>query len=318
MDYPFIPNKYTKWYFNIISQAKSNVNKIGYFEKHHIVPESLGGSNDDDNFVRLTCREHLICHLLLTKMIEDKSDLIKMNYAAYMMSHLNGNKINSRIFQTLREIHAENSRIRMTGRIFTEETRLKISQNTTGKKKHFQKGTKEKIAIACSLRRLGKKHSVETIEKMKLVSLSEEFKKNLSKIKLGIPRSEETKRRISESRTGITLSQEARDAIARGVKQRFIDHPVSEETRKKIGDAHRGKVYGDETRKKISAASKGRIQSGAKNWILLSPIGVEHEVYCLKRFCMENNLTWKPLSNSTNGIPIIKGSSKGWSVISRE
>lgn len=36
-----------------------------YYEKHHIIPKSLGGTNDNDNLVLLTAREHYIAHLLL-------------------------------------------------------------------------------------------------------------------------------------------------------------------------------------------------------------------------------------------------------------
>lgn len=37
-------------------------------ESHHIIPRSLGGSNDAQNLVRLTVREHFIAHCLLFKM----------------------------------------------------------------------------------------------------------------------------------------------------------------------------------------------------------------------------------------------------------
>lgn len=63
----FIPNKYTKIYFQIINRAKSRTN-LQYVESHHILPKSMGGSNKSDNLVLLTAREHYICHLLLTRM----------------------------------------------------------------------------------------------------------------------------------------------------------------------------------------------------------------------------------------------------------
>lgn len=57
----FLINKYTKWYFNIIESAQRQ-EMDGYTEKHHIIPKSLGGSNDKTNIVKLTAREHFICH----------------------------------------------------------------------------------------------------------------------------------------------------------------------------------------------------------------------------------------------------------------
>lgn len=38
-----------------------------YCENHHIVPRSLGGSDDAANLVLLTYKERLVAHLLLAK-----------------------------------------------------------------------------------------------------------------------------------------------------------------------------------------------------------------------------------------------------------
>ncbi len=63
----FINNKYTRWYFKIIDVAKKSVIE-GYTEKHHVTPRSLGGTNERENIVALTARQHFVCHLLLVKM----------------------------------------------------------------------------------------------------------------------------------------------------------------------------------------------------------------------------------------------------------
>jgi hypothetical protein len=65
----YLQNKYTNWYYSIINNAQLRIlsNDV-YTEKHHIIPKSLGGSNLKNNLVRLTAREHFICHLLLTKI----------------------------------------------------------------------------------------------------------------------------------------------------------------------------------------------------------------------------------------------------------
>jgi hypothetical protein len=78
----------------IIERAKSRV-FLGYTEKHHIIPKSLGGSNEENNLVNLTAKEHYICHLLLIKMTEGKART-KMRYASYMFSR-NPNNNNNRI-----------------------------------------------------------------------------------------------------------------------------------------------------------------------------------------------------------------------------
>lgn len=56
---------YQKIYHNIIS--KSNP-QDEYVEKHHIVPRCLGGTNNKNNLVSLSYREHFICHWLLCKI----------------------------------------------------------------------------------------------------------------------------------------------------------------------------------------------------------------------------------------------------------
>lgn len=84
----FIPNKYTNCYFRIIEKAqKRELNEIT--EIHHIIPKSLGGTSDKDNLVKLTPREHFVCHHLLLKMLEGEEKK-KMCYAFYRMKSSNG------------------------------------------------------------------------------------------------------------------------------------------------------------------------------------------------------------------------------------
>ena len=65
----FLENKYTKCYYKIIDRALSReIDSKKYYEKHHIVPKSLGGDNSKSNLVYLSAKEHFVCHLLLTKM----------------------------------------------------------------------------------------------------------------------------------------------------------------------------------------------------------------------------------------------------------
>ena len=60
---------YKRIYDELIEYRKKNpiIYKSQYSENHHIIPESLGGSNDKDNMVRLTGREHYVAHLLLAR-----------------------------------------------------------------------------------------------------------------------------------------------------------------------------------------------------------------------------------------------------------
>jgi hypothetical protein len=77
-----------------------------YCEVHHILPISLGGTNENINLVKLTAKEHYIAHLLLTKFIRGK-DRYKILNAFFCMNMKSKNTIDryssSRLYQTLKE-----------------------------------------------------------------------------------------------------------------------------------------------------------------------------------------------------------------------
>lgn len=50
--------------------------KFVYYENHHIVPKCLGGSNDSDNLILLTAREHFVAHQLLVKIYPHEYKLV--------------------------------------------------------------------------------------------------------------------------------------------------------------------------------------------------------------------------------------------------
>lgn len=80
----FNDNKYTKTYEAIIAKARLRHVQTGYTEKHHVIPKSLGGGNGY-NLVRLTVREHFICHWLLIRMISIPSLVAKMENSLRLM-----------------------------------------------------------------------------------------------------------------------------------------------------------------------------------------------------------------------------------------
>lgn len=77
----FIPSRYTHIYYSIVKKAQQRSTlKSVYTESHHIIPKSLGGSDDKTNLVDLTYKEHRLCHKLLVKMTQGKAKG-KMAYA---------------------------------------------------------------------------------------------------------------------------------------------------------------------------------------------------------------------------------------------
>lgn len=63
---------YNKIYNQLIEKGRSRGKDVTKFsekmELHHILPKTMGGSNEDSNLVYLTLREHVIAHMLLCKI----------------------------------------------------------------------------------------------------------------------------------------------------------------------------------------------------------------------------------------------------------
>lgn len=171
-----LTNKYSKLYYKITSNAKQRIIEC-YTERHHIIPQSLGGSNDKDNLVELTAREHFICHWLLIKMTEGE-DRSKMLYALKGMKAANKHqqryktKITARIYEKYRLEHAKNHSDTMKGRTppnkgrrMSEEQkellREKAKANHATGKVYLEESQKKRIAKV-----LGQKRSKETRQKM--------------------------------------------------------------------------------------------------------------------------------------------------------
>jgi probable mobile endonuclease E len=97
---------YQRIYDNLMKKRIENP-PTEKFERHHIVPKSLGGSNKKENIVKLTYREHYIAHLLLCKIYKPKGgmDYARMLFAFNRMrSGRDGTQVkNSRMFEYFRE-----------------------------------------------------------------------------------------------------------------------------------------------------------------------------------------------------------------------
>jgi hypothetical protein len=196
----FIKNKYTKTYYSIITRAKSRSSLTCYTEKHHIIPKSLGGSNNSENLVCLTAKEHFICHLLLPKMtVGDQKR--KMVYAAWRMSvqgkpNQDRYQVSSKIYEMIKTQRSAYLKTLVgplspnfgnkTGRTsddFTPEWRSKISASRKGKSS-WNKGVsrteeeKSKISITRKIRakdpiwNLRPACSIEKAQKIRLANLN--------------------------------------------------------------------------------------------------------------------------------------------------
>lgn len=208
----FNDSKYTKWYYNIIQNAQSKeiLDENIYYEKHHIIPKSLKGSNQQNNLVILTGKEHFVCHWLLTKMLTGKN-LIKMEYAFCFMRMSKRTtketyKIPGYIYEKLRVKSAQLSSQTHKGLKHSEKSKRKMSESHKGR-------------IAWNK---GISHSKETRDKIskfhKGKTISDEHKKKLSF--KGQKHSEETKRKMSEYHKGHKHSEETKKKMSVSMKGR--------------------------------------------------------------------------------------------------
>ena len=91
---------YKLHYDTLINNARDRLVK-GYTEKHHILPRCMGGTNENNNLIILTAREHYVAHQLLVKMSPENDSLV---YAAKMMTlNRSGGRSNNRHYKWLKE-----------------------------------------------------------------------------------------------------------------------------------------------------------------------------------------------------------------------
>lgn len=115
---------YQKVYEKIIT-SRVNLKRVKgetYYERHHIVPKSLGGLDTNENLVLLTAKEHFVCHHLLTK-IHQESDSLQFAFWA-MCNQTRGSeriRINSVTYQRSKERFAQINSKRHKGKKVSQE-----------------------------------------------------------------------------------------------------------------------------------------------------------------------------------------------------
>lgn len=198
---------YKKIHDDIINKARSlnRSKKTGTYELHHIIMRSVGGTDDPDNLVLLTPKEHYIIHYLLWKMNPTER---KYRDPIFMFKHKGGK--NSRLYETARLSHvhemktnnpsihlsekskkskreklksyvktnshrsaiskAAKGKQRRLGAILSNDSKSKISKSV--KKWHEKVGVSDETREKLRLANTGKKHTQETIDKCKSAALA--------------------------------------------------------------------------------------------------------------------------------------------------
>jgi hypothetical protein len=127
---------YLNRYIRFITFAKKLIVSDKYVESHHILPQSMGGLNNDDNLVKLSVRQHYLAHWMLWKAYKSK----EMTFAFFSMSNQNNQhqgrekRITSRTHELLR---AEFSQL-------ISDSTTKLWQDPEYRQKHIDTNNSEK------------------------------------------------------------------------------------------------------------------------------------------------------------------------------
>jgi len=171
---------YQKIYNALISNAQVRNSLQGYVERHHIVPKSLGGSDESINIIHLTAREHFIAHFLLAKIHGGTQWCAIIRFK-------HGNKksyFNSRLYDVARRHRSVTISAIMSNRIISDETKHRSSLTQSGRVLSESHLLNLKTANSSSESRLkksqallGRKRTKEDISKMKNGWAMRRFKK---------------------------------------------------------------------------------------------------------------------------------------------
>ena len=204
IQHPYLINKYTQWYYDIIENAKTR-EVDGYVENHHIIPRCMNGTDDSFNLVKVTAREHFMLHVLLIRMVNDKKIISKLVYAAWQQSRsakYHDVKITSRTYEILKRQLSES----YTGRKrapFSDKTRENMRLAHIGKKRPASQNVLNHIKRITDSKKgckLTEEHKQKCSESLKGRKFTDEHKEKIRLSKIGKPCPPEVIAKIKETK----------------------------------------------------------------------------------------------------------------------
>ena len=139
---------YKTHYINLITSRFNRVlDPNVYYERHHIIPKCLGGSNKKENLVYLTAREHYIAHWLLYRIRPHSNGV---SFAFWKMSFGGGKflknrqyRISSTAYSEAKQAMASANRRLNTGRKVKPAHLVKWTRNKNNSKRIINTKTQE-------------------------------------------------------------------------------------------------------------------------------------------------------------------------------
>jgi hypothetical protein len=230
----------------IADRLNKQPSKPVYFERHHILPKCLGGSDVEENMIRLSPEDHFFAHLLLAKIHggklwhalvamtilvggRKKSDAyLKRSRKMFHKARIEAGKVHSSIMKG----RFVGDKHPMYGKPCSELAKQKTRErHAAGNHPMSSQEARNKVSKALK----GRVYSAETIQKMSA-------SRKLIKI------SDETKRRMSEAHTGKKLSPES------------IAKTRAFHLGRKKSPEHIEKMRANQTGKKASAETKAKLK----------------------------------------------------------
>lgn len=255
-----------------------------YYERHHIIPKCMGGTNEVQNLTLLTAREHLIAHRLLVKIHPDIVKLAQALFCMVNITKLDGCKSRSfeRIRKSLVEVYSGKNNPNY-GRPMSEELKLLHSLRMSGKYlgeksplygKPLSLDSKVKMIVSktgaseeYAYKRIaslssGRENNPNFVDKLSAEKIKESNR--LKKLEHELngtkpyrkPMSEESRAKMGKWNIGKTRTEEFKNT-KRDLMSGSRNPMNNPEYRKKVAESKIGLIASDETKAKISASKKG-------------------------------------------------------------
>ena len=193
-----------------LTKNKKDPNYI-YCEAHHIIPRCLNGSDDSNNIVNLTAREHFIAHYLLWKIHPCDGTLLAFcmfkkgnphscakrnfkNSRLYASARIAFNEWNVRTHSGIKQTseRIQHRVEKLIGQKRTEATRKLMSERSAWKGKHLPEEVRRKISEKTkeAMAKISSEKKKQMIEKrakkLRGRKMTDAQKKNLSQKRIGL------------------------------------------------------------------------------------------------------------------------------------